>query len=820
MAIRLTGTFRDDEDAKVTGVVGSMRDAGTTTERHTDTSGADGLVELTFATDALYDARFQYGSKYWTWNGGDEVQVKTMQTWNSDADEYTLSVIRGEDAADQSVEVAEFYALYGNNNAQDNDEGYISLGLGNDKTDDMQKWEAARLTWVGTDVSDGSEDGRLDIGVMTGGSLADELALTGAALYPSTTDGLNLGGSSNEWAHVYASAATITGDITNTGDITIDADNKGLVLGDGQDVDLFFDGTDVVMQIAATAQMVVARSAVSPIYANAIMEIQHNGANAALSLATTAASEAFILASSGSSGNDVSDGTDLFAFYGRGYHTAAYYHCGKFKLEVDGACGAGDMPGRWVFETTPAGGSATAEAFRISANKTFTSQGVGYIPGIDLVATGNRIDLDTDNDTSIRASADDVVKFEIAGTDELVLNATELTPEANGGLALGTNVLQWGGLELKAGGGIYWNNHANALLETSGKLVATGDLVANDAAGPGFINEAATTTNPTLVPNKAEEDTGIGWASDTLHFVGGGASLGNISATALTLPAQLDIEGYAAIGNGSALSADYTLSVDRDFSSTGTAAQLHVAGVTTVATNQDAFGQIIGTDLSFTTHAAGTHGIIAALGLYPSAGLAGNSDITVLATLYVNNAPVYSGGGAAATTASIYVGDGPVVLAGTTNSSSATTGELQVAGGAGFAKDVYLTQAINTPDGMGADGEQLTSGGNSVAMDWAAAGSLREFKHIHGWLDPTLALDRVVNIGKRVALFTYRQGKDIINTGDFQTEYAGVLGDEAPWAMHHHGRIFDPVSAFGHTAAAITALQDRVRYLEGQLAAA
>jgi hypothetical protein len=37
-----------------------------------------------------------------------------------------------------------------------------------------------------------------------------------------------------------------------------------------------------------------------------------------------------------------------------------------------------------------------------------------------------------------------------------------------------------------------------------------------------MLNEAATTTNPTLIPNRAELDTGIGWSSDSLSIIGGG----------------------------------------------------------------------------------------------------------------------------------------------------------------------------------------------------------------------------------------------------------------------------------------------------------
>ena len=58
-----------------------------------------------------------------------------------------------------------------------------------------------------------------------------------------------------------------------------------------------------------------------------------------------------------------------------------------------------------------------------------------------------------------------------------------------------------------------------------------GTIKVNNAAGPAVISIAATTTAPTLVPNRAELDTGIGWASDTLHVVLGGSNKYSFSAT-------------------------------------------------------------------------------------------------------------------------------------------------------------------------------------------------------------------------------------------------------------------------------------------------
>jgi len=53
--------------------------------------------------------------------------------------------------------------------------------------------------------------------------------------------------------------------------------------------------------------------------------------------------------------------------------------------------------------------------------------------------------------------------------------------------------------------------------------VITGDLTAANAAGPAIVNEAATITNPTLIPNKADPDTGVGWqATDALSLIAGG----------------------------------------------------------------------------------------------------------------------------------------------------------------------------------------------------------------------------------------------------------------------------------------------------------
>lgn len=79
--------------------------------------------------------------------------------------------------------------------------------------------EYARIAVNIDDKTDASEDGSLRFSVMTAGSLAAELGLTGAALYPITNAGLALGDASLGWNGLnLASGAVIN---FNAGDVTL-----------------------------------------------------------------------------------------------------------------------------------------------------------------------------------------------------------------------------------------------------------------------------------------------------------------------------------------------------------------------------------------------------------------------------------------------------------------------------------------------------------------------------------------------------------------------------------------------------------------------
>ena len=57
-----------------------------------------------------------------------------------------------------------------------------------------------------------------------------------------------------------------------------------------------------------------------------------------------------------------------------------------------------------------------------------------------------------------------------------------------------------------------------------GDIFNTGDLILSNASGPTLLDEVASSTNPTLIPNRGDADTGIGLnAADNLSIVVGGA---------------------------------------------------------------------------------------------------------------------------------------------------------------------------------------------------------------------------------------------------------------------------------------------------------
>tara|TARA_Y100000593_G_scaffold86354_1_gene164899 strand:- start:597 stop:3869 length:3273 start_codon:yes stop_codon:yes gene_type:complete len=115
-----------------------------------------------------------------------------------------------------------------------------------------------------------------------------------------------------------------------------------------------------------------------------------------------------------------------------------------------------------------------------------------FVNAIDLQGNGSismggsgRIDLDADDDTSIRASADDVITFEAGGTDRFQMDASMFGPSSADGAALGGASNEWSDLYLADSSVIYFGadqdiqllHDADAGLTLSQNTDATGEPV-------------------------------------------------------------------------------------------------------------------------------------------------------------------------------------------------------------------------------------------------------------------------------------------------------------------------------------------------------
>ena len=100
----------------------------------------------------------------------------------------------------------------------------------------------------------------------------------------------------------------------------------------------------------------------------------------------------------------------------------------RMRLSYDGTAASLALTGATVMtladgSITDSSGAITFGNENLSTTGTFSS-GIATVGGIDLGTTGNRIDLDTNNDTSIRCSANDTLVLEIGASDRVIATYT------------------------------------------------------------------------------------------------------------------------------------------------------------------------------------------------------------------------------------------------------------------------------------------------------------------------------------------------------------------------------------------------------------
>lgn len=121
-------------------------------------------------------------------------------------------------AAAGLIKLGEFRYDPASGTQTDNDGFYVSL-MGDDDAGTPNETEYARWGVRFTDTGDASEDGELFWSVITAGTLATELWLNGAALYPNANDGLALGTTTLGFADLHLA----TGGVINwaNGEVTL-----------------------------------------------------------------------------------------------------------------------------------------------------------------------------------------------------------------------------------------------------------------------------------------------------------------------------------------------------------------------------------------------------------------------------------------------------------------------------------------------------------------------------------------------------------------------------------------------------------------------
>ena len=197
----------------------------------------------------------------------------------------------------------------------------------------------------------------------------------------------------------------------------------------------------------------------------------------------------------------------------------------------------------------PTEGSSTNYALWVDAGATQLDGTLGVgdtlsVSGdIDMVANGNRIDLDTDNDTSIRASADDTISIEVAGNDDFTITANSLNVLTGSVIDLADNApvqfgdaddasIKWDTADLAIAAG-----SADVKITASNVIPATNDGSALGVAGTAWSDLFLASGS---VVDFHAGDVTLTHSANTLTVAGGTLATAALTASG-TLTANSDV---------------------------------------------------------------------------------------------------------------------------------------------------------------------------------------------------------------------------------------------------------------------------------------
>ena len=448
------------------------------------------------------------------------------------------------------------------------------------------------------DTQDGAEkvkmSGAVDVtGNITGATISGS-SIDGTAIRHNTATGLHSLTLNEDLLISDGAAVTITSvDQTNT--LTL---NEGFTIGGGNTGTLTYSGASKTLTVedTATVDQDLTKDA----------DVQFNS----LVLDGDLTAQRIIVSSSVSNvTQSFSSGSTIFG------DTIDDTHQVTGSLQVSGAA---EVKGNLTVETDSTytlGGAAKAWS-------------TVYADNIDLDGQG-RIDLDDDQDTSIRASADDVIRIEIAGADELEIDVDSIRPVTSDGSALGDTDQMWSDLFLASGGVVNFNNgnmtlsHAAGILDVAGGLFRVAGLITGSTdLVVGDISNTKTYISASGGNLKVSHDVfAQDYSGSTAAFGSNVTSEGTISGSSVygTTIGQNRVDGLKTI----TIEANSIINQDVSTDADATLGTLGVGNVTST-------GTVTGSAVYGTTIGQNTTGGLKTLSIESNSTI--NQDVTTDAT--------------------------------------------------------------------------------------------------------------------------------------------------------------------------------------------
>ena len=364
---------------------------------------------------------------------------------------------------------------------------------------------AASNSGSGAGVIDMDADGAITVdagaGLSLQGGAASDLTTGAGALTLDGASGVNIAGNSSEIDITTSGALDL-----NSGAMTLDASTISLDGSGAVNIDTSDTSSGISIGTATSGVPISIGHGTSEVTVNDNLtvtgDLTINGATTTVSTTNMVVEDKFIELGNGVSGSPSGDAgfviergssdnaaviwdesADEF-FLGTGAVTGASSGdlsltaanlqaavVRSSKLEIDGASDYIDVDTDLKIVSAadvlidPTGGELKVDGNVVPNSDSADSLGASgtawanlYVDAIDLNGQGSisvggtgRIDLDADDDTSIRASADDVITFEVAGVDEFQMDSSMFGPSSADGAALGGASNEWADLFLADG---------------------------------------------------------------------------------------------------------------------------------------------------------------------------------------------------------------------------------------------------------------------------------------------------------------------------------------------------------------------------------